>query len=58
MTIYFDTTVQFLDLHEVSTVGVWHSKEPVFALASFRSDRGGSVTIFDDLVIESMKYHS
>lgn len=50
MTLYFDTTVQFLDSQAISTIGQWHSKESIFAVASYSSDQGGSVTIFDDLV--------
>lgn len=50
MTLYFDTKVQFLDTEAVSTIGAWHSKEPLFAIASYSQDQGGSVTIFDDSV--------
>lgn len=56
MTLYFDTKVQFLDLDAVSTVGKWHPYQPVFAVASFSQDRGGSVTIFDDTVSFAMQY--
>ncbi|XP_055383288.1 intraflagellar transport protein 140 homolog [Condylostylus longicornis] len=48
MTLYFDSRVQFFDSDAVSTVGRWHPNEPIFAIASFSQDRGGSVTIFDD----------
>lgn len=50
MTLYFDTKVQFLDSEAVSTIGTWHSKEPIFAIASYSQDQGGSVTLFDDSV--------
>ena len=50
MTLYFDTKVQFLDSEAVSTVAAWHSKEPIFAVASYSQDQGGSVTLFDDSV--------
>lgn len=53
MTLYFDTKVQFLDAEAVSTIGAWHSKEPIFAIASYSQDQGGSVTIFDDSVRKS-----
>ncbi|XP_053678512.1 intraflagellar transport protein 140 homolog [Anopheles nili] len=48
MTLYFDTKVQFLDSEAISTVSSWHSVEPIFAVASYSNERGGSVTIFDD----------
>ncbi|XP_055845818.1 intraflagellar transport protein 140 homolog [Episyrphus balteatus] len=48
MTLYFDSKVQFLDSDAVSTIGRWHPNEPIFAVASYSQDRGGSVTIFDD----------
>lgn len=50
MTLYFDTKLQFFDAAAVSTVGSAHSKEPLVAIASYSSDQGGSVTIFDDSV--------
>lgn len=55
MTLYFDTKVQFLDSDAISTIGVWHQNESIFAVASFSQNRGGSVTIFDDLVSFSIK---
>uniref|UniRef100_A0A182QMN5 Uncharacterized protein n=1 Tax=Anopheles farauti TaxID=69004 RepID=A0A182QMN5_9DIPT len=48
MTLYFDTKVQFLDSEAISTVSSWHPVEPIFAVASYSNERGGSVTIFDD----------
>ncbi|XP_055541505.1 intraflagellar transport protein 140 homolog [Wyeomyia smithii] len=48
MTLYFDTKVQFLDSEAISTVSSWHQNEPIFAVASYSHERGGSVTIFDD----------
>lgn len=50
MTLYFDTKVQFLDSEAISTVSCWHPNEPIFAVASYSNERGGSVTIFDDTV--------
>ena len=50
MTLYFDTKVEFLDSDVVSTIGCWHINEPIFAVASYSQDRGGSVTIFTDSV--------
>ncbi|BFF95614.1 intraflagellar transport protein 140 homolog [Drosophila madeirensis] len=48
MTLYFDTKIEFLDSDAVSTISSWHPNEPLFAVASFSPDRGGSVTIFAD----------
>lgn len=50
MTLFFDTKVQFLDPETISTIVVFHPKEPIFAVAGFGENRGGSVTIFDDSV--------
>lgn len=55
MTLYFDTKVQFLDSDAISTIGVWHQNESIFAVASYSQNRGGSVTIFDDLVSLGIK---
>ncbi|XP_018800098.1 PREDICTED: intraflagellar transport protein 140 homolog [Bactrocera latifrons] len=48
MTLYFDTKVEFLDFDAVSTIGNWHLTEPLFAVASYSQERGGSITIFTD----------
>lgn len=56
MTLYFDTKAQFLDGDAVSTVCCWHLTHPLFAVASYNQNRGGSVTIFDDLVGIHIKY--
>ncbi|XP_054730217.1 intraflagellar transport protein 140 homolog [Anastrepha obliqua] len=48
MTLYFDTKVEFLDSDAVSTIGNWHISEPLFAVASYSQERGGSITIFTD----------
>lgn len=50
MTLFFDTKVQFLDPETISTIVVYHPKEPIFAVAGFGENRGGSVTLFDDSV--------
>lgn len=50
MTLFFDTKVQFLDAETISTIVVFHPNEPLFAVAGFGENRGGSVTIFDDTV--------
>lgn len=55
MTLYFDTKAQFLDGEAVSTVCCWHSRHPLFAVASYNQNRGGSVTIFDDTVSNQIK---
>ncbi|EDW03430.1 intraflagellar transport protein 140 homolog [Drosophila grimshawi] len=48
MTLYFDTKIEFLDSDAVSTISSWHPNEPLFAVASYSHERGGSVTIFAD----------
>ncbi|KAH8409514.1 hypothetical protein KR222_007700 [Zaprionus bogoriensis] len=48
MTLYFDTKIEFLDSDAVSTISSWHPSEPLFAVASYSQERGGSVTIFAD----------
>ncbi|XP_030565569.1 intraflagellar transport protein 140 homolog isoform X1 [Drosophila novamexicana] len=48
MTLYFDTKIEFLDSDAVSTISSWHPNEPLFAVASYSQERGGSVTIFAD----------
>ena len=50
MTLLFDTKVEFLDSDAVGTIGAWHSHEPIFAVASYSQERGGSVTVFADTV--------
>ncbi|XP_055684546.1 intraflagellar transport protein 140 homolog [Lutzomyia longipalpis] len=46
MTLFFDTKVQFPDQDAVSTVAVWHRREPLLAVASYSQDRGGTVAFF------------
>ncbi|XP_013113218.2 intraflagellar transport protein 140 homolog [Stomoxys calcitrans] len=48
MTLLFDTKVEFLDSDAVGTIGSWHFREPIFAVASYSQERGGSVTVFTD----------
>lgn len=50
MTLFFDTKVQFLEADTISTIVVFHPNEPLFAVAGWIENRGGSVTIFDDSV--------
>jgi intraflagellar transport protein 140 len=50
MTLFFDTKVQFLDSETISTIVTFHESEPIFAVAGFGENRGGTVTIFDDSV--------
>lgn len=50
MTLFFDTKVQFLDSETISTTVQFHPREPLFAVAGYGENRGGSVTIFDDSV--------
>lgn len=51
MTLYFDSPVQFDDSGVISTHGAWHSNAPLLAIGSYSQDRGGFVTVFDDMVI-------
>lgn len=46
-TLFFSTSVQFLDPDAVSTHAVWHSGQPLCAIASYSAAHGGSVTLFD-----------
>jgi hypothetical protein len=50
MTLFFDTKVQFPDTDTISTIITFHPAEPLFAIAGFGENRGGSVTLFDDSV--------
>ncbi|CAH0563779.1 unnamed protein product [Brassicogethes aeneus] len=49
MTLYFEYPVIFPETGSVSVNGLWHPNEPLLAVASFSQDRGGFVTIFDEL---------
>lgn len=42
--------MQFKEKGAITTNGVWHPTQPLIALASYSQERGGFVTIFDDLV--------
>lgn len=50
MTLYFDSPVQFSETGVISTHGVWHPSAPLLAIGSYSQERGGFVTIFDELV--------
>lgn len=50
MTLYFEYPVLFSESGNVSIDVIWHPNEPLLAVASFSQDRGGFVTIFDELV--------
>ncbi|XP_049817321.1 intraflagellar transport protein 140 homolog isoform X2 [Aethina tumida] len=54
MTLYFEYPVLFSESGNVSIDVIWHPNEPLLAVASFSQDRGGFVTIFDELG-ESLK---
>lgn len=50
MTLYFDSQVHLED--PGCTVGEleWHSQQPLLAVATHSVDRGGAVSICDELV--------
>lgn len=50
MTLYFENPVNFPETASISTNGVWHPNATLLAVASYSQERGGFVTIFDDLV--------
>lgn len=52
MSLYFDTPVQFKEIGAITTNGVWHPSSPLLAVASYSQERGGFVSIFDDLVFK------
>ncbi|XP_057670783.1 intraflagellar transport protein 140 homolog [Diorhabda carinulata] len=54
MTLYFETPVVFPEHGSISVNSVWHSNDPLLAVASFSQERGGFVIIFDELG-ESLK---
>ncbi|KRT80306.1 hypothetical protein AMK59_8792 [Oryctes borbonicus] len=49
MTLYFESPVHFTESNTISTNGIWHSNSPLLAVASYSQERGGFVTIFDEL---------
>ncbi|XP_074040796.1 intraflagellar transport protein rempA isoform X2 [Leptinotarsa decemlineata] len=54
MTLYSENPVEFPEAGSISVNGIWHSINPLLAVASFSQERGGFVIIFDDLG-ESLK---
>ncbi|EFA08985.1 Intraflagellar transport protein 140 homolog-like Protein [Tribolium castaneum] len=49
MTLYFENPVSFPEPGSISLNGVWHPNSALLAVASFSQDKGGYVTIFDEL---------
>ncbi|XP_022916343.2 intraflagellar transport protein 140 homolog [Onthophagus taurus] len=49
MTLYFESPVSFLENGAISTSGIWHPNAPLLAIASYSQEKGGFVTIFDEL---------
>ncbi|XP_018335270.1 intraflagellar transport protein 140 homolog [Agrilus planipennis] len=49
MSLYFEYPVNFKESGVISTCGLWHSTYPLLAVASYSQERGGFVTIFDEL---------
>lgn len=50
MTLYFETLVRFPESNVISTNQLWHPSSPLLAIASYSQNRGGFVSIFDELV--------
>lgn len=50
MTLYFENPVHFTENGTISTNAIWHPNAPLLAVASYSQDKGGFVTIFDELV--------
>ncbi|XP_076655730.1 intraflagellar transport protein rempA [Halictus rubicundus] len=48
MSLYFDTRVQNPETASISTHALWHSNDPILAVAAYSQDRGGFVTLYDD----------
>ncbi|RZC33588.1 hypothetical protein BDFB_000428 [Asbolus verrucosus] len=49
MTLYFENPVHFPEPGSISLNGIWHPNAALLAVASFSQDKGGFVTIFDEL---------
>lgn len=50
MTLYFENAVNFPESGAISTNSAWHSTAPLLAVASYFQEKGGFVTIFDEMV--------
>lgn len=50
MSLYFENPVNFPETGAISTNGVWHPNAALLAIASYSQEKGGFVTIFDELV--------
>jgi intraflagellar transport protein 140 len=50
MTLYIENAVNFPEAGSISLNGVWHPNAALLAVASFSQEKGGFVTIFDELV--------
>lgn len=50
MTLYFDYRVRLEDVSSTTNAIEWHPQHPLLAVASFNIERGGCVSICDDLV--------
>lgn len=49
MSLYFDTCVRNTETASISTYAAWHPNFPLLAIAAYSQDKGGFVTIYDDL---------
>lgn len=51
MSLYFDSKVQSPDPGCININVEWHEQHPLLAVSSYSQDRGGFVTIYDELVL-------
>nr|CAD7263176.1 unnamed protein product [Timema shepardi] len=49
MSLYFDYKLQNLDSSSINTLIEWHTQHLLLAVASFSREKGGFVTLFDEL---------
>lgn len=50
MTLYFENALRAGELSSISLNVGWHPNAPFLAVASFSQEKGGFVTVFDELV--------
>lgn len=56
MTLYLENAVSFPESGAISTNCIWHSAAPMLAIASYFQEKGGFVTVFDELVYFGLGY--
>lgn len=52
MTLYFENALRSGELSSISLNVKWHPNATFLAVASFSQEKGGFVTVFDELVRE------